>query len=428
VKAAPGGREFVALVACSSGLAALSIDMLLPAFPEMRADLGLSPGDTAISSVITTFFLGLAAGQLVYGPISDRYGRKPLLYLGLGVFVVGGLLAAIAPSLAALNAARFLWGFGAAAPRSLGIAMVRDTAEGDQMARLMSFVMTVFILIPVFAPGAGALVLVFGSWRTVVLVQVLAAVGVAVWVWLRLDETLRPEDRRSVGPRALAEAAGAVVRCRQTVLCGIALLAVFGVMTSYIGSAEVMVDEVFGEADRFPLIFGVMAATLAIGSLLSARLVVVHGLGRVLQGGSAYLLATSLLLFAIVAASDGSPPLPLFLVGLGLLLPGISALVPSSNTAAMAPLGRVAGMGAAVLGTVTTAGGALLGGLTDNAFDGTALPFAAHLLAYAVVCSVALAFVGRHLTSDQGRSEVGSVTGGSADHGKSIQRSVSLHE
>jgi DHA1 family bicyclomycin/chloramphenicol resistance-like MFS transporter len=144
----------------------------------------------------------------------------------------------------------------------------------------------------------------------------------------------------------------------------------------------------------------------------------------VLQGGSAYLLVTSLLLFAIVATADGSPPLPLFLLGLGLLLPGISTLVPSGNTAAMAPLGRVAGMGAAVLGTVTTAGGALLGGLTDNAFDGTALPFATHLLVYAVVCAISLAFVGRRY----GLSEVGSVTGGSADHGKSIQRSVSLHE
>jgi DHA1 family bicyclomycin/chloramphenicol resistance-like MFS transporter len=398
VKIEPGSREFVALVASAMGLAALSIDMLLPAFPDMRADLGLEPGDTAISSVITTFFLGLAAGQLLYGPLSDRYGRKPLLYLGLGIFVAGGLLATTATSLAMMNVARVLWGFGAAAPRSLAIAMVRDTHEGDDMARLMSFVMTAFILIPVFAPGLGALVLLVAPWQAVMLVQVAAAVGVGLWM-TRLDETLQPESRRSVSPRALVEAAGAVVRTRQTVACAVALTAIFGVMTSFIGSVEVMVDEVFDEADRFPLLFGFLAATLSIGSLLSARLVVGIGLGRLLRGGSTYLLATAALLVAASLATDGLPSLVVFLVCLGLLLPGIAVLIPSINTAAMAPLGRVAGMGAAVLGTVTTAGGALLGSLTDSAFDGTTTPFAVHVLVYATVGCAAIFLVGHRLAA-----------------------------
>jgi DHA1 family bicyclomycin/chloramphenicol resistance-like MFS transporter len=392
----PGSREFVALVGSAMGLAALSIDMLLPAFPDMRADLGLAPGATEISSVITTFFLGLAAGQLFYGPLSDRYGRKPLLYAGLAIFAVGGLLAALATSLAGLNIARVVWGFGAAAPRSLTMAMVRDTHEGDRMARLMSFVMTAFILIPVFAPAVGALVLLVAPWQGIVLVQVLAAVGVGFWM-TRLDETLKPEARRSVSPGALLEAAGAVVRTRQTMLCAVALTAIFGVMTSYIGSSEVIIDEVFGEADNFALLFGVLAATLAIGSLLSARLVVRIGLARLLQLSSAYLLATAVLLFVVARATDGSPALAVFVGCLGVLLPGISVLIPSTNTAAMAPLGRVAGMGAAVLGTVATAGGAVLGSLTDAAFDGTMLPFATHVLVYAAVGCTALFFVGTRM-------------------------------
>ena len=392
----PGSREFVALVGSAMGLAALSIDMLLPAFPDMREDLGLAPGATEISSVITTFFLGLAAGQLVYGPLSDRYGRKPLLYAGLAIFAVGGLLAALATSLTTLNIARVVWGFGAAAPRSLAIAMVRDTHEGDDMARLMSFVMTAFILIPVFAPAVGALVLVVAPWQGIVLVQVLAAVAVGFWM-TRLDETLKPEARRSVSPRALLEAAGAVVRTRQTMLCAVALTAIFGVMTSYIGSAEVIIDEVFGEADNFALLFGVLAATLAIGSLLSARLVVRIGLARLLQVSSAYLVATAVLLYVVARATGGSPTLAAFVACLGVLLPGISVLIPSTNTAAMAPLGRVAGMGAAVLGTVATAGGAVLGSLTDAAFDGTMLPFATHVLVYAAVGCAALFVVGTRM-------------------------------
>jgi DHA1 family bicyclomycin/chloramphenicol resistance-like MFS transporter len=375
------------------GMAALSIDMLLPAFPEMRADLGLAPGSTDISRVITTFFFGIAVGQLVYGPLSDRYGRKPMLYAGLGVFVAGGVASALAPSLGALGVARFVWGLGAAAPRSLAIAMVRDSFEGPQMARTMSFVMTAFLLVPVFAPAVGSAVLAVGPWHLVVWAQVAAAVGLGLWA-TRLPETLHADDRRRVGPRSLLATAGAVLRTRQTLVYGLAITCIFGLLTSYIGSAEVIIDEVFGEGDRFSLIFGALAATMAIGTLASARLVVDLGLDRLLRLGAVYLVLTAVVLAAVALVTDGAPSLWAFGAAMALLLPAIAVVIPSCNAAAMAPLGHYAGMGAAILGTATTAGGALLGTLTDQAFDGTVTPFALHVLVYSVVAAGTILLLG----------------------------------
>jgi DHA1 family bicyclomycin/chloramphenicol resistance-like MFS transporter len=389
-----GGPEFLAIVSTCMAMAALSIDLLLPAFPDMREAFGLPPGSTEISRVITTFFFGLAVGQLVYGPLSDTYGRKRMLWIGLGVFVAGAIASAMTTSLAAMGVTRFVWGFGAAACRSIAIAMVRDTFEGDRMARTMSFVMAAFIMVPVFAPAVGAGLLVFVPWEALLWIQAAAGVGLALWL-VRMPETLHEEDRRPVSPRALGAAALAVVRNRQSVVFGLAQTTIFGIITSYLGTSEVVIDEVFGQSDRFALIFGVLAVTIAAGSLLSARLVVQLGLARLVRYGSLYLIAAACVLVAVVVTTEGQPPLWAYCLSMALLLPGISIIVPSCNTAAMAPLGHIAGMGAAILGTVATAGGALLGSLTDQAYDGTLTPFALHVLAYVLVGTGGILLLGR---------------------------------
>ena len=393
-RAALGGREFLAIIALCMGMGAVSIDLLLPAFPAMRADLGLPLGSTDISEVITAFFLGIAVGQLFHGPLSDRYGRRPVLQFGLVLFVLAAGMCAVADSLTALVAWRFVWGLGVAAPRSLALAMVRDTFEGDRMARTLSLLMAIFVLIPVVAPSIGTGILEVASWRAIVWFQASAAVALALWAF-RLPETLSEEDRRPISPRALATAANVVVRTRTTLAFAVAVSALFGVMTGFIGTAEVVIDEVFGEADRFALLFGAIASMLAVGSLISARLVTRVGLESVLRGGATYLLAVGVAFAAVVVATDGKPPLLVFLIGMGLLLPGVMLLIPNCNTAAMLPLGHVAGMGSAVLGTVSTAGGALLGSLVDSAYDGTVTPYAVHVLVYAAVAAGLIFFVGR---------------------------------
>ncbi len=389
-----GPREFVALVATCIAMAALSIDLMLPAFPEMRESFGLAEGSTQVTWVITAFFLGLGVGQLFYGPLSDRFGRKRLLYAGLVLYVISASAAALSSSLSMLILCRVLWGLGAAAPRSLALAMVRDTFEGDRMARTMSHVMATFILVPVFAPSLGGLLLLGGSWRVVMWVPVGAAPVLAVWA-LRLPETLPPSKRRAINPAALGQALQAVVRSRRTVAYGLAVTCLFGIMTAYVGSSEVIIDEVFHQGKLFPVIFGALACMLGLGSLLSANLVTRLGLDKLVRYGAMYTLGAAALLATVAVATGGHPPLWAFALTMALLLPGVSMLIPNSNTAAMGPVAHVAGMAAALLGTVSTVGGALLGSVLDGVFNGSVTPFALGAVSLAAVAAFSILVLGR---------------------------------
>jgi len=385
--------EFVALMASCMAMAALSIDIMLPAFPDIRSEFGLAPDSTETAWVVTAFFLGLACGQLFYGPMSDRFGRKPLLYAGLGLMAVSASAAAVAPSLAAVLVCRVLWGMGAAAPRSLALAMVRDVYAGDRMARTMSHIMATFVLVPVLAPSVGSVVLRVAPWRALFWIPVAAAIGVALWA-RRLPETLPQERRRAPSPGALRRAAAEVVRTPQTIGFAVALTCIFGIMTAYVGGSELIVDEVFHREDQFPIIFGVLALFLAAGSFLNAGVVVRVGLRRVLQLAAVSLVGAASLMAIIATVTDGQPPLWLFGSAMALLLPVVAVLMPNSNTAAMMPLPHVAGTAAALLGTVSTAGGALLGSALDARFDGTVEPFARGVLLYSAVAAVSIFVLG----------------------------------
>lgn len=379
-----GRIEFTALLAMSMALAALGIDMILPAFGDMRQDFALAEDSTAVAGVITAYFIGLSVAQILYGPLADRFGRKPVLYLGYGVYLVGALASAMAPSLGVLFAARVVWGLGAAGPRVVTLSVVRDRFEGEDMARAMSFIMAVFILVPIVAPSLGAVVAAAGSWRWVfgacaVLVGVMALWG------LRLEESLDPAYRRELRLDRILEAARLVVTNRFTMSYTLALTALFGVFISYLGSSEIIFGEVFGMVEEFPVIFGGVAAVMGGAMLANAFVVRRLGTRRMAHGVLVVYVVGALGLLALAMATNGQPPLAVFLVALSGMLACHALLIPNFNTIAMEPMKEVAGTASAVIGTLSTAGGAVLGAVLDRSFDGTILPLATGFTVLGVV-------------------------------------------
>lgn len=384
-----GQFEFTALLAAAMSMAALGIDLLLPAFGDIRDGLGLPADSTAVAGLITAYFLGLALGQPFYGPASDALGRKRVLYAGFGVYAVGALLTAVAPTLPLLLAGRFIWGLGAAGPRVIVIAIVRDRYEGEQMSRAMSLIMSVFMVVPVFAPTLGALGVSLVSWRWLFVACAVAVGLLSIWT-TRLSETLPPERRVPLRFDRLLGAARQVVRNRQTVGYTLAMTLMYGGFTSYLASSELIFSDTFDAADSFPFWFGALAVVMAGGMLLNARVVERVG-GRRLSHRTllVYLAAAGALVIGSVAY-DGRPPLPLFLASMAVLLGGHAIIIPNFNTLAMQPMGAVAGTASALTGAVQTALGALLGATIDQQFDGGIMPLSVSLLVLGVGAAAAV--------------------------------------
>ena len=391
-----GRVEFVTLLAMSMSLAALGIDLMLPAFEQMRADLGLDPGATEMAGTVTAYFIGLAVGQFLYGPLADRYGRRPALYLGYGIYGIGALAAAVSPTLEILLLSRVLWGLGAAGPAVVTRAVIRDTFEGDQMSRAMSMIVAVFILVPVIAPSIGAAAITIMSWRWLFVGCVGATAIMALWA-RRLPETLHPTDRLPLRLGRIGRAAGSVLTNRQALLYTLALTALYSVFTSYVASSENIFVGVFDQARLFPVIFGGLAGTIGLSMLVNARIVRTVGTLRLAHLVLIGYLVLAAALVTVAVLTDGRPPLWLFLVGMAAMLSAHALLIPNFTTIALAPLGHIAGTASSVVGGIQLGIGASLGLLLDRTFDGSVLPLSLGFLGYGLVA------LGLVLTAERGK-------------------------
>jgi DHA1 family bicyclomycin/chloramphenicol resistance-like MFS transporter len=421
------GSELIVFLAMAMALSALGIDLLLPAFPQIRAEFGLPPGSTEVSRFITAYFIGLASGQLLIGPLADRFGRRPLLRAGIALYVLGAALTVVAPTFSWLLLARFLWGVGASGGRVLAVAIIRDRFVGAAMAKTMSLIMAVFIIVPVVAPALGAVMLRVLAWDRLVALNILAAVIVLAWS-VRLEETLSPERRRTLRPRELGVAVAHVMRHPRSGPIVIALAVLFGGFASYLSTSEVIYSEVFGRATLFPLLFGGMALALGVATLVNSRIVERIGLRRMLRINLAGYLAGATLLVAIALATGGRPPLIVYLVVLAVMLCSHAMIIPNMNARAMEPMGHIAGLASAVNGAVLVGGGALLGATFDRAFDGTVTPLALAFLGTGIVVAV-LVGIGesRGATADAAISGTGDPSPGRGTSRRPGDRPASPH-
>ena len=368
----PGRHELVAMLAGLMALNAFAIDAMIPALPAIGAELDAAT-DNQRQLVVIAYFIGFGSTQLIWGPLADRFGRKPVLAAGVVLYTGFALLCGLAGSFELLIASRVAMGASAAVTRVLVVAMVRDLFEGEAMARIMSLVFMVFMVVPVLAPSVGQLVLLFGPWRLIFLV--LAAYGLAMlaWSWLRLPETLHPEFRRSLAWREIGVAAWETIREPQSRGYTLALTVVFGTLTAYIASVQQIVFDAFGAGQLIGLVFAAVAAPMALASWTNSRIVERYGLRRVGHSGAAAFAIVTLA--HALLAWRGFESLWLFVVFQGLAMACFSLTASNLGTLAMEHMAPIAGTASSVQGVVGTIGGALIGFAIGQAFDGTVDPF-----------------------------------------------------
>ncbi len=375
-KAGPSYVEFVVLVSMMMALVALSIDAMLPALPHIGSDLGVqNTNDPQL--VISAIVLGLAIGQLFFGPLSDRTGRKPAVYAGYSLFLAGSLLAVFATSFSMLLVGRLLQGVGMSAPRGVSMALVRDQYAGRDMARVMSFVMTVFILVPMIAPMMGQAILLVADWRGIFGSLVLFALVTFVWFALRMPETLAPENRAPFSLQRIVSAIREIFKIRPAVGYTVTAGLVSGLFLGYLNSAQQVFQEQYGLGERFPLYFALVSLVLGIASFLNARLVMRFGMRFLARWSLLIVFGLSSVVFGIAVLTAGHLSLWSFMAYLMTAFFLVGILFGNLNSLAMEPLGHLAGIGAAVVGSLSTLISMPLGTLIGRSYNGTVLPLIA---------------------------------------------------
>ena len=389
-------RELVVLVASLMALNAAAIDIFIPALQDIGVALDVAD-ENRRQLVISSYVLGFGAAQLIYGPFSDRFGRKPVLFLGLGIYVAAALASTVASSFGALLAFRLIQGIGAAATRVVAISVVRDCFGGRQMASVMSLVMMVFMAIPVVAPNIGQVILLVSSWRGIALGTALFATCVLIWTTLRLPETLHPEDRRPLTVARTLDAFRIVLTTRASLGYTLASALIFGVLFGFINSAEQIYTEVFGLGPTFTLWFSAVAIVMSAISFTNSQLVQRFGMRRLSHAALLGFIGFSALQLAVALWMGDTQPFWLFYV---LIVPSFCCfgfMGTNFNALAMDPLGHVAGTASSVLGFCQTLGGGICGAIVGYYYDGTLVPL---LTGYIVLSSASLVLV---LIAERGR-------------------------
>ena len=375
--------RFIVLVALLNSLLAFGTDAMLPALPEIGSALGLVD-ENRVQLIVSSFMLGTGLGQLFFGPFSDYLGRKPAILLGLGIFMAGSLVSLTAQSFEVMLAGRMLQGLGVAGPRTASLAMVRDLFKGRDMARIMSFVMSVFILVPALAPLMGQVVMLTWGWRSIFIAFILFAMVAFAMMALTQPETHRTRRRFSLAD--LWQAVATVFTNRQTMGFAVVAGLNFAAFVVYLSSAEQVFREIFHVGKLFPLYFAIMALAIGAASLVNARLVMRLGMHRLITRAIAALAGFSLLYVSIISAFPAAENLWLFLAWGVASFFSVGLVFGNVNALAMEPMGDNAGIAAAIIGAVSTVLAVAIGVPLGQLYNGSTWPLVAGFMVLGLGC------------------------------------------
>ncbi len=333
-------------------IVALSIDAILPALENIGIAIGTqSSSDNQL--LITMIFLGLGFGQLIFGPISDSFGRKPIIYLGFAVFVLASFLCIYATNIETMVVGRILQGIGLSAPRTLSIAMIRDSFEGDYMAKIMSFVVAIFILIPIVAPTLGKIMLDAYGWESIFYSQLLFGALVLLWLWKRQPETLKPEHKKKFTVRLFIDGTKEFIKHRPAIIFTLISGFITGSFMVFLSSSQHIFQIQYGFVDEFPYIFGALAFSVGFATFINGTLVVRFGMQK-LVNIFAVLFTLISGLYVVIFFGDLNPSVYVLVSFFAIQFFAIGFLFGNVRSLAMQPLGHIAGIGAAINGFVST--------------------------------------------------------------------------
>jgi DHA1 family bicyclomycin/chloramphenicol resistance-like MFS transporter len=344
--------EFVALMASLMATVALAIDAILPALDIIGFSVG-SVSDAENQQIIIMIFLGLGIGPLIFGPVSDAIGRKPVVYMGFFLFIISSFICVYAQSMTALLIGRIIQGIALSAPRTISIAIIRDTYSGDHMARIMSFVTVVFLLIPVIAPALGKLILDAYNWQSIFYVQIVFAVFVGIWFWKRQPETLREENTVKFTPNIFTNGIRELVKHKQTMGYTFISGLIVGAFLVYLSTAQQVFEVQYHLKDEFPYIFAGLAISIGIATFLNGSFVLRFGMKKLI---TVFLISFFMisLLYVVLFFGKSNPSIEILVAFLAAQFFCISFLFGNLRSAAMQPIGHIAGIGAAITGFIGT--------------------------------------------------------------------------
>jgi len=351
-KQKPIKREFIALMAALMSLVALSIDAMLPALPEIGEYLGVTDL-TKNQQLITMIFLGLGFGQLIFGPLSDSFGRKLMVYFGFIIFVVASIVCVTTKSFELMIIGRVFQGIGLASPRSVSIAMIRDSYSGDYMAKVLSIVVMFFILIPVVAPALGQVLLHLLNWKAIFNVNLIISAIILIWFWKRQPETLSAAHRKPFSLKRYITSAKDFFTHKAAVAFTLASGFISGSFMVYLSTSQQIFQDQYGLGDLFPYFFAIIAIAVGSATYLNSRLVVQFGSMRIAYIATlAYFLIS--LLYVIIFYNSANPNIYILLAFFLFQFFAVGLLFGNLRALAMEPLGHIAGMGSAINGFIST--------------------------------------------------------------------------